>query len=72
MVPSHDDLLLEGHDEGWTGDGCCPNCTARMADCDCCPICDAMGRLRRDGQLLICPACEGEGYLPRKPEDEPL
>lgn len=63
-MPSHDEWLLDGHDEGMDGQGCCPGCTARLADCLCCPICEGDGRLKRLGKMQLCPACEGEGTLP--------
>ena len=65
-MPTHDDLLLEGHDAGWDGQGCCPNCTARMDDCNCCPICEGNGRVRDQGKYQLCPACDGEGTIPPK------
>lgn len=72
---SHDDWLLEGHDEGRDGQGLCPNCQESIADaaCRCCPICEGDGRVISGGKYEMCPACEGWGEMkaPEPTGDEP-
>lgn len=65
VMVAHDDWLLDGHDAGWDGQGCCPSCTARFEDCCCCPLCSGDGRIKGE-RYEICPACEGEGLLKPK------
>jgi hypothetical protein len=75
-MPTHDDLLLEGHDEGRDGQGLCPNCqepiesaeTGDGSQCICCPICEGDGRVLYQTMSQICPACNGWGIL--QPKDE--
>lgn len=69
MSTTHDEWVLDGHDEGWDGQGCCPNCTARLTECNCCPLCSGDGRVRNAGRFELCPACDGEGII--KPAAEP-
>jgi hypothetical protein len=73
-MPTHDDLLLEGHDAGLDGDGLCPSCQEPInpdgeRQCICCPICQGDGQIGNPQKgLSVCPACEGLGVL--RPRDE--
>lgn len=73
-MPTHDDLLLEGHDAGFDGEGLCPSCQGPLDEggCICCPTCHGDGRLREElpnGLVYrICPACDGWGIV--RPTDE--
>lgn len=77
-MPTHDDLLLEGHDAGFDGEGLCPNCQEPIDEsCICCATCHGDGRVRRplpdDSKVWpldyqICTACDGWGIV--RPKDE--